>query len=80
MSLGSTSNWRQTFTTQITPFNFYIVFFFISYGETKVLQYLSFENNVMLCLVSWLVALFYGVSTLFESFKAELNSKQFSLV
>ena len=30
-------------------------------------------------LVGWLVILFYGVSTLFELFNAELNFKQFSL-
>ena len=30
--------------------------------------------------VSWLVVLFYGVSTLFRSFNTELNFKQFSLV
>ena len=30
--------------------------------------------------VGWLLALFYGVSTLFGSFNAELDFKQFSLV
>ena len=31
-------------------------------------------------LVGWLVVLFYGISTIFRSFNAELNFKQFSLV
>ena len=39
------------------------------------------DYMVSVCLVGWLVGLFVkGVSTLFGSFNAELNFKQFSLV
>ena len=36
-----------------------------------------FERNIFFIVVGWLVVLFYGESTLFRSFNAELNFKQF---
>ena len=48
--------------------------------NTNVILYLLPIVKHMITRDGWLVGWFYGVSIFFESFNAELNFKQFSLV